>query len=77
MSQYNDSGCSRCSKWPNDRTVAVVKHCWAPRTTKKRLQRKMTKDYCWIGDQENIDMFSKLLSDRNNLIWLPLFKKTS
>ena len=27
-SQYNDSGSSRCSKWPNDRMVAVVKHCW-------------------------------------------------
>ena len=27
-SQYNDSGSSRCSKWPNDRRVAVVKHCW-------------------------------------------------
>ena len=28
MSQNNDSGSSRCSKWPNDRMVAVVKHCW-------------------------------------------------
>ena len=27
-SQYNDSGSSRCSKWPNDRMVAVVKHWW-------------------------------------------------
>ena len=27
MSQYSDSGSSRCSKWPNDRMVAVVKHC--------------------------------------------------
>ena len=26
---------------------------------KKRLQRKMTKDYYWIGVQENIGMFSK------------------
>ena len=26
-SQYSDSGSSRCSKWPNDRMVAVVKHC--------------------------------------------------
>ena len=25
-SKYNDSGSSRCSKWPNDRMVAVVKH---------------------------------------------------
>ena len=28
MSQYNDSGSSRRSKWPNDRMVAVVKHFW-------------------------------------------------
>ena len=27
-SQYNDSGSSRSSKWPNDRMVAAVKHCW-------------------------------------------------
>ena len=27
-SQYNDSGSSTCSKWPNDRMVAVFKHCW-------------------------------------------------
>ena len=27
-SQCNDSGSSRCSKWPNNRMVAVVKHCW-------------------------------------------------
>ena len=27
-SQYNDSGSSTCSKWPKDRMVAVVKHCW-------------------------------------------------
>ena len=27
-SQYNDSGSSRCSKWPKDRMVAEVKHCW-------------------------------------------------
>ena len=26
-SQY-DSGSSTCSKWPNGRMVAVVKHCW-------------------------------------------------
>ena len=59
-SQYNDSGSSRCSKWPNDRMVAVMKHC--------SLQRKMTKDYYWIGVQENIRMFSKPQSDRNSLI---------
>ena len=28
MSQYNDSGSSRCSKWQKDQIVAVVKHCW-------------------------------------------------
>ena len=27
-SQYEDSGSSSYSKWPNDRVVAVVKHCW-------------------------------------------------
>ena len=27
-SQYSDSGSSGCSKWPNDRMVPVVKHCW-------------------------------------------------
>ena len=27
-SEYNDSGSSRCSKWWEDRVVAVVKHCW-------------------------------------------------
>ena len=27
-SQYNDSGSSRCSKWPNNWMVAVVKRCW-------------------------------------------------
>ena len=59
MSQYHDSGSSRCSKWPNDRMVAVVKPCWLLVQGKKRLQRKMTKDYYWIGVQENIGMLSK------------------
>ena len=27
-SQYEDSGSTSYSKWPNDRMVAVVKHCW-------------------------------------------------
>ena len=27
-SQCNHSRGSKCSKWPNDRMVAVVKHCW-------------------------------------------------
>ena len=31
----------------------------APCARKKRLQRKMTENYHWIGVQENIDMFSK------------------
>ena len=31
----------------------------APYTKKKRLQRKITKHYYWIGVQENIGMFSK------------------
>ena len=31
----------------------------APCTKKKRLQRKITKYYHWIGVQENIGMFSK------------------
>ena len=48
MSEYNDSGTSRCSNRPNDRMVAV-----------EVLQRKTTKDYCWIGAQENIGTFSK------------------
>ena len=37
----------------------------APYTRKKRLKGKMTKDYYWIGVQENISMFSKSQSDRN------------
>ena len=40
----------------------------APCTRKKRLQRKMAKDYYWTGVQENIGMFRKSQSDRNNLI---------
>ena len=40
MSQYNDSDSSRCSKWPNDRMVAVVKKLLAPCTRKKRLQKR-------------------------------------
>ena len=30
MWQWDDSGSSSFSKWPNDQTVAVVKHCWPP-----------------------------------------------
>ena len=40
----------------------------APCTREKRQQRKMTKDYYWIGVQENIDMFSKSWSDCDKLI---------
>ena len=40
----------------------------APCTRKRKVQRKMTKDYYWIGVQENIGMFSKSYSDRNSLI---------
>ena len=29
---------------------------------------KMTGDYHWIGDQENIGMFSRSQSDRNSFI---------
>ena len=32
----------------------------APCARKKRLQRKMTKDYRWIGAQVNLGMSSKL-----------------
>ena len=35
-------------KWPNDRMVAEVKHCWL------LVQGKMTTDYYWIDAQENI-----------------------
>ena len=41
----------------------------------KKLQRKMTADYCWIDAQENIAMFSKSGKDRNSFIWLPLFER--
>ena len=58
-SQYNDSGISRRSKWPNDRDGCSGEILLASCTTKKRLQRKMTKDYYWIGVQEHIGMFSK------------------
>ena len=44
-SQYNDSGSSRCSKWPKDRMVAVVKHCWllvqGKEATEKDDQRQL------------------------------------
>ena len=40
----------------------------APCTRKKRLQRKMTKDFYWLGVRENTGMFHKSYSDRNSLI---------
>ena len=40
----------------------------APCIRKKKLQRKMTNGYYWIGVQENVGMFSKSWSDRNSLI---------
>ena len=52
---HDDSGSSRCSKWPNDRMVAVVKHCWL--LVQGKI--KMTKDYYWIDAPENIRMFCK------------------
>ena len=56
-SQYNDSGSPRCSKWPDGWSGETL---LAPCTRKKRLQRKLTKDYhYWIGVQGNIGMFSK------------------
>ena len=38
--QYNDSGSSRCSKWPNDRMVAVVEHCWLLVQGKRRYRER-------------------------------------
>ena len=31
----------------------------APCARKKKLQRKTTKNYCWIDVQKNIGMFSR------------------
>ena len=39
-SQYNDSGSSKCSKWPNDRMVAVGKHCWLLVQGKRRCRER-------------------------------------
>ena len=47
----------------------------APCIRKKRLQRKMTNDYYWIGVQENVGMFSKSWSDLDSLIYLSLFER--
>ena len=56
-SQYNDGGSSTCSKWPNDRMVAVVKSCWL--LVQGRRGCRGNKDCYWIGAQENVVMFSK------------------
>ena len=42
---------------------------------KKRLQRRITTDYCWIGGQENIFMFCESWSDRKSFNQLPLFER--
>ena len=47
----------------------------APCTRKERLQRKMTKDYYWIGVHENIGMLGTSYSNRNSLIWMSLFER--
>ena len=39
-SQYNDSGSSRFSKWPNDRMVVVVKNCWLLVQGKRRHRER-------------------------------------
>ena len=35
---------------------------------KKRLQRKLTSDYNWIGVQENVEMFGNQRRNRNSFI---------
>ena len=47
----------------------------APCTRKKRLQKNVTKDYYWIGAEENIAMFSESCYDRNIFIYLSLFER--
>ena len=42
-SQYDDSGSSGSSKWPNDRMVAAVRTFWILVQEKRRLQTKMTE----------------------------------
>ena len=66
-SQYNDS---LVQDVQNDRTIGWLRGetLVVPCTRKKRLQRKMTKDYYWTGVQENIGMLSKSYSDCNSLI---------
>ena len=59
MSQYDDSGTSRCPKMAKRSDGCCGETLLAPCTRKKTLQRKMTKDYYWIGVQENIGIFNK------------------
>ena len=54
-SQYNDSGSLRCSKSDGCSGETFL----ASSTRKKKLWRKITKDYYWRGVQEIIGMFSK------------------
>ena len=53
-SQYNGSGSLRCSKWPNDLMVAVVKHC-----SHLVQGRRGCRERHWIGVQESIGIFIK------------------
>ena len=60
MSQYNDSGSSRRSKWPNDPMVAIVKHCWFLAQGRGECRERLLKTTTgYIGVQKNIGMFSK------------------
>ena len=60
MWHYHNSQSLRLSKWPNDRIVAVVKQCVL------LVQRRMTKDYCKTGLQENKSTFIKSGSGCNS-----------
>ena len=59
MSQYNDvvvrDAQNGRTRWDGCSGETLL----TPSTRKKRLQRKMTKYYHWIGVQENNGMFSK------------------
>ena len=59
-SQYNDSGSSfKMFKMAERSDDCSGEQCSLIIQGKKRLQIKITKDYYWIGVQENIGMFSK------------------
>ena len=47
----------------------------APHASKKKLQRKVTKDYYWKGAEENIGMFSDLRYDCNSFVYLSPFER--